>query len=154
MLNQAGHFVTAPTGLSLEPGPGWRAERRASRAGIRQIHRCKAHASAGSAWRDSCPCTLRTPVPQQGEAGDMTFIVPLQALPTEERMSRKLSLATLALFAALLATPVMAQQPTGKDSTHAAATTSHKSSKKHHKSSTSKDTTKAATAKKDSTSKK
>jgi hypothetical protein len=153
MLNQAGHFVTAPTGLSLEPGPGWRAERRASRAGIRQIHRCKAHASAGSAWRDSCPCTLRTPVPQQGEAGDMTFIVPLQALPTEERMSRKLSLATLALFAALLATPVMAQQPTGKDSTHAqtSSTSHHKS--KHHKS-TSKDTTKAATAKKDTTMKK
>jgi len=100
---------------------------------------------------------LRTPVPQQGEAGDMTFIFPLQALPTEERMSRKLSLATLALFAALLATPVMAQQPaqqpTGKDSTHAAASTTHHKSK-HHKSSTSKDTTKAAAAKKDTTMKK
>jgi hypothetical protein len=95
---------------------------------------------------------LRTPVPHQGEAGDMTFIVPLQALPTEERMSRKLSLTTLALFAALIATPVMAQQPTGKDSTHAAASTTHHKSK-HHKSSTSKDTTKAA-AKKDSTMKK
>ena len=67
-------------------------------------------------------------------------------------MSRKLSLTTLALFAALIATPVMAQQPTGKDSTHAAASTTHHKSK-HHKSST-KDTTKAATAKKDTTMKK
>lgn len=85
----------------------------------------------------------------------MTFIVPLQALLTEERMSRKLSLATLALFAALLATPVMAQQPqqpTGKDSTHAAASTTHHKSK-HHKSTTH-DSTKAAAAKKDTTMKK
>jgi len=65
-------------------------------------------------------------------------------------MSRKLSIPTLALLAALVAVPVMAQQPT--DSAHkATASTHHKS--KHHKSST-KDTTKAATAKKDTTMKK
>jgi hypothetical protein len=81
----------------------------------------------------------------------MTFIVSLQRYPTEERMSRKLSIPTFALLAALIAVPVMAQQPT--DSGKATATSTHHKSKHHHKSST-KDTTKAATAKKDTTSKK
>jgi hypothetical protein len=68
-------------------------------------------------------------------------------------MSRKLSLATLALFAALLATPVMAQQPTGKDSTHAAqrpAISLEEASQEQHLEGHHQ----AATAKKDSTSKK
>jgi hypothetical protein len=65
-------------------------------------------------------------------------------------MSRKLSLTTLALLAALVAVPAMAQQPADSAKTHA-TTTHHKS--KHHKS-TTKDTTKAATAKKDTTMKK
>jgi hypothetical protein len=64
-------------------------------------------------------------------------------------MSRKLSLTTLALVAALVAVPAMAQQPA--DSGHAAAASTHHKSK-HHKS--TKDTTKAATAKKDTTMKK
>jgi len=89
--------------------------------------------------------------PSTGEAGDMTFIVSRQRYPTEERMSRKLSIPTLALLAALVAVPVMAQQPTDSAHKATAATTHHKS--KHHKSST-KDTTKAATAKKDTTMKK
>jgi hypothetical protein len=46
-------------------------------------------------------------------------------------MSRKLSLVGVALSALLLAVPAVAQQPTAKDSTKAAATTKHKS--KHHK---------------------
>lgn len=65
-------------------------------------------------------------------------------------MSPKLSITTIALLAALVAVPVMAQQPA--DSAHKTASTTHHKSK-HHKSST-KDTTKAATAKKDTTMKK
>jgi hypothetical protein len=62
----------------------------------------------------------------------MTFFVPVSATISEERMSRKLSLATMALSAVLLAVPAVAQQPAAKDSTKAAATTTkHKS--KHHK---------------------
>ena len=47
-------------------------------------------------------------------------------------MSRKLSLATLTLVAALLAVPAVAQQPAGKDSTKA-TTTMGKHKSKHHK---------------------
>ncbi len=65
-------------------------------------------------------------------------------------MSRKLSLTTLALFAALLATPVMAQQPTGGKDT----TTAHAMAKKGHKAHHKKGTAAAKdTAKKDSTKK-
>jgi hypothetical protein len=82
----------------------------------------------------------------------MTFIVPRLAFTTEERMSRKLSLMTIALCAALLATPAMAQQPSGKDSTAASsmAKKGHKA-KTHHKkgAAAAKDTT----MKKDSTKK-
>jgi hypothetical protein len=46
-------------------------------------------------------------------------------------MSRKLSLATLALCTTLLAVPAIAQQPAGKDSTK--ATTMAKHHAKHHK---------------------
>ena len=45
-------------------------------------------------------------------------------------MSRKLSLATLALCTTLLAVPAIAQQPAGKDSTK--ATTMAKHHGKHH----------------------
>jgi hypothetical protein len=64
-------------------------------------------------------------------------------------MSRKLSITTLALLAALVAVPVMAQQPT--DSGKATATSTHHKSKHHKSKSTTKDTTKAATGKKDTT---
>lgn len=47
-------------------------------------------------------------------------------------MSRTLSLATLALTAALIAVPAVAQQPAGKDSTKA-TTTMGKHHRKHHK---------------------
>jgi hypothetical protein len=47
-------------------------------------------------------------------------------------MSRTLSLATLALSAALIAVPAVAQQPAGKDSTKA-TTTMGKHHRKHHK---------------------
>jgi len=47
-------------------------------------------------------------------------------------MSRTLSLATLALTAALIAVPAVAQQPAGKDSTKA-TTTMGKHHGKHHK---------------------
>jgi hypothetical protein len=60
-------------------------------------------------------------------------------------MSRKLSLATLALCATLVAVPAVAQQPAGKDSTKATTTTKHK----HHK----KGATAPAAAPKDSTKK-
>ncbi len=66
-------------------------------------------------------------------------------------MSRKLSLTTLALFAALLATPVMAQQPTGGKDSATAPTMAKKGHKGHHKkgaAAAAKDT-----AKKDSTKK-
>ena len=45
-------------------------------------------------------------------------------------MSRKLSLATLALCSTLLAVPAIAQQPAGKDSTKATTTAKHHG--KHH----------------------
>jgi hypothetical protein len=64
-------------------------------------------------------------------------------------MSRKLSLATIALCATLLAVPAMAQQPAGKDSTKATtpkATTAMGKHHKHHKG--------AAAAAKDTTTKK
>ena len=60
-------------------------------------------------------------------------------------MSRKLSLATIALCATLLAVPAMAQQPAGKDSTKATTTTTGKHHK-HHKG--------GAAAAKDTTTKK
>jgi uncharacterized protein YdeI (BOF family) len=64
-------------------------------------------------------------------------------------MSRKLSLMTLALCAALIATPAMAQQPSGKDST-----TSHTMAKKGHKGHHKKGAAaKDSTMKKDSTKK-
>lgn len=47
-------------------------------------------------------------------------------------MSRTLSLATLAVTAALIAVPAVAQQPAGKDSTKA-TTTMAKHHGKHHK---------------------
>ncbi len=47
-------------------------------------------------------------------------------------MSRTLSLATLALTAALIAVPAVAQQPAGKDSTKATSTMA-KHHGKHHK---------------------
>jgi len=80
----------------------------------------------------------------------MTFIVPRLRYHTEERMSRKLSLMTIALCAALLATPAMAQQPSGKDSTtsHTMAKKGHKGH--HKKGAAAKDTT---MMKKDSTKK-
>jgi hypothetical protein len=57
MLNQAGHFVTAPTGLSLEPGRV--GAPTVEPVGLASANSSlQAHASAGSAWRDSCPCTL------------------------------------------------------------------------------------------------
>jgi hypothetical protein len=86
---------------------------------------------------------------RQGEAGDMTFIVPVSATISEERMSRKLSLATMALSAMLLAVPAVAQQPAAKDSTKAAATTKPHA-KKHKKSAKSE---MAKPAAKDSTKK-
>lgn len=70
--------------------------------------------------------------PDQGEAGDMTFMSHV-CVTTEERMSRKLSLTTLALFAALLATPVMAQQPAGGKDSSTATHTMAKKGHKHHK---------------------
>jgi len=65
-------------------------------------------------------------------------------------MSRKLSLLTMVLCAALLAMPAMAQQPSGKDST-ATHTMAKKKGKHHKKGAATKDTT--ATMKKDSTKK-
>jgi hypothetical protein len=69
-------------------------------------------------------------------------------------MSRKLSLTTLALCGALLATPAMAQQPSqqpaGKDTT-AAPTMAKKGHKTHHKkgaATAAKDTTKKDSSKK------
>lgn len=61
-------------------------------------------------------------------------------------MSRKLSLATIALCATLLAVPAMAQQPAGKDSTKATTTTTTGKHHKHHKG--------GAAAAKDTTTKK
>lgn len=63
-------------------------------------------------------------------------------------MSRKLSLATLALCTTLLAVPAIAQQPAGKDSTK--ATTMAKHHGKHH----GKKGAAPAAAAKDSTKKK
>jgi hypothetical protein len=64
-------------------------------------------------------------------------------------MSRKLSLTTLALFAALLATPVMAQQPTGGKDSSTASTMAKKGHKGHHKKgAAAKDTTKKDSTKK------
>jgi hypothetical protein len=68
-------------------------------------------------------------------------------------MSRKLSLMTIALCAVLLATPAMAQQPSGaKDSTAAAsmAKKGHKAKTHHKKGAAAKDST---MMKKDSTKK-
>ena len=62
-------------------------------------------------------------------------------------MSRKLSLATLALCTTLLAVPAIAQQPAGKDSTKATTTAKHHG--KHHKKGAM-----APAAAKDSTKKK
>jgi len=66
-------------------------------------------------------------------------------------MSRKLSLMTLALCAALIATPAMAQQPSGKDSSTAPAMAKkgHKAKTHHKKGAAAKD----STMKKDSTKK-
>lgn len=77
----------------------------------------------------------------------MTFIVPVSVTILEERMSRKLSLATLALCATLVAVPAVAQQPAGKDSTKATTTTAKHHSKHHGKKGA------AAPAAKDSTKK-
>jgi len=57
----------------------------------------------------------------------MTFIVPYLRHHLEERMSRKLSLVTLALGAMLLAVPAVAQQP---DTTK---TTTTAKQRKHHR---------------------
>ena len=67
-------------------------------------------------------------------------------------MSRKLSLMTIALWAALLATPAMAQQPSGKDSSTAPAMAKkgHKAKTHHKKGAAAKDST---MMKKDSTKK-
>jgi hypothetical protein len=66
-------------------------------------------------------------------------------------MSRKLSLMTLALCAALIATPAMAQQPSGKDTTATQMTKKgHKAKSHHKKGAAAKDTT---MMKKDSTKK-
>jgi hypothetical protein len=66
-------------------------------------------------------------------------------------MSRKLSLTTLALFAALLATPVMAQQPTGGKDSSTATHMAKKGHKGHHKkgaAAAAKDTAKKDNSKK------
>jgi hypothetical protein len=60
-------------------------------------------------------------------------------------MSRKLSLATVALSAMLLAVPAVAQQPTSKDTTKAATTTTKHRARTHKKGApkpAAKDTTK------------
>jgi hypothetical protein len=73
----------------------------------------------------------------------MAFIILPLRHHLEERMSRKLSLATVALSAILLAVPAVAQQPTTKDTTKTAATTGKHHTKRHKKAATAPaDTTK------------
>lgn len=76
-------------------------------------------------WRESCLCSAAHAGSE--EAGDLTATVPVPATNLEERMSRKLSLATFVLSAMLLAVPVVAQQP---DSTKPAATKTMAKAKK------------------------